>query len=243
VTSPPPTTPPSRPERWLRRQWAALAPATGGTSGNERADWADVGDDVLARYSEPHRRYHTAEHLAEVLQTVRSLADPTDPGASFHLDSPDDYVAVVLAAWFHDAVYDPRSATNEDDSARLASDRLGAAGLDAALVDEVARLVRLTAGHTVAPGDDNGALLVDADLAILGARPARYDRYAADVRDEYGFVDDDAFRSGRRQVLETFLGLGSIYHCELMVVRCDENARRNLRRELTRLGSTTPSIG
>jgi predicted metal-dependent HD superfamily phosphohydrolase len=228
---------PSRPERWLRRQWDGLA------AGRPDQAWAGVGDRVLSRYREPARRYHTAEHLAEVLQTIRSLAEPSDPGATFRLDGPDDYRIVSLAAWFHDAVYDPRSSTNEDDSAALAADELGAVGVEAAVVDEVARLVRLTAGHTVAPGDDNGALLVDADLAILGSRPARYDRYAVDVRAEYGFVDDDAYRVGRTGVLETFLGLGSIYHCELMVVRCDDSARQNLRRELDRLGSTASSRG
>jgi predicted metal-dependent HD superfamily phosphohydrolase len=178
-----------------------------------------------------------------VLQTIRSLSSPSDPGATFRLDRPDDDRAVSLAAWFHDVVYDPRSATNEDDSAALAVDELGAVGVEPSIVDEVARLVRLTAGHSVAPGDDNGALLVDADLAILGSRPARYDRYAADVRDEYAFVDDDAFRAGRSRVLETFLDLGSIYHCELMVMRCDDSARGNLRRELDRLRSTTASRG
>ena len=57
--------------------------------------------------------------------------------------------------------------------------------------EEVVRLVLLTAGHEVEPGDRNGAVLVDADLSILGAPPERYARYAADVRAEYAHVDDD----------------------------------------------------
>jgi predicted metal-dependent HD superfamily phosphohydrolase len=234
----PPT--PSRPLGWLRRQWATVVGAVAPAADPAAVDAA--GERVLERYREPHRRYHTTEHLAEVLQTVRSLSDPADPGVSFRLDTPAQYHAASLAAWYHDAIYDPRATTNEEESATLAVDDLR--GLDVApdLVTEVARLVRLTATHQVASDDDPGMVMIDADLAILGARPARYDRYARDVRAEYAHVPDDAWRRGRADVLRRFLDLGSIYHCELMVVRCDANARRNLGRELESLGEdpTTP---
>ena len=107
--------------------------------------------------------------------------------------------------------------------------------LPAALAEEVARLIRLTQHHEVASGDHNGMVLMDADLAILGARPKRYDRYAAAIRAEYAHVDDDTYRAGRAAVLEGFLAKGSIYHCYVMVNRCDAPARANMTRELTAL--------
>jgi len=226
---------PARPLDWLRWQWASVAGPAAGTADADAIEAA--GDDLLNRYAEPSRRYHTLEHLAEVLQTVRSLSSPDDPGASFGLPTPGAFTAVALAAWFHDAVYDPRSATNESESASLATEVLAGLGVDPDLTDEVARLVRITQSHVVAPNDLNAMVLVDADLAILAARSERYDRYAADVRSEYGHVPDDAYREGRARVLRHFAGLGSIYHCDQMVMRCDDPARRNLARELERLGA------
>jgi len=155
-------------------------------------------DDLCARHAELHRRYHTAEHVSEVLAEVARLL-PFEPDA--------DAVAVELAARYHDAIYDVRAGggASEDASARLAAVDVRAAGGAPDLAAEVARLVRLTAGHAVDPADRSGAVLVDADLWILSAPADRYDRYVADVRAEYAHVPDDAWRSGRGQVLDRFL--------------------------------------
>lgn len=103
--------------------------------------------------------------------------------------------------------------------------------------DEVVRLVRLTATHDPRPGDTNGALLVDADLAILAAPPDGYDRYAGQVRQEYRHLDDAVFVTGRSAVLRHLIDAPVLYHIlpdrEAMRTR----ARRNMRRELDRLGS------
>ena len=178
----------------------------------------------LDRYAEPHRRYHDLRHLAQVLGGVDELA----PAA-------DDLVAVRLAAWFHDAVYEPTRRDNEARSAALAERVLARVGVPAATVAEVARLVRLTATHTVAPGDRNGAVLCDADLAILGTAPARYDEYAAAVRAEYALVDDNAFRTGRAAVLAGLLGRPRLYATAAAGARFELAARRNVSRELAGL--------
>jgi predicted metal-dependent HD superfamily phosphohydrolase len=141
-------------------------------------------------------------------------------------------VEVRLAAWYHDAVYDPRAFDNEEQSARLAAEELTRLGLGGDRVGEVARLVRLTAGHDPEDGDVDGALLCDADLAVL-ARPApEYDRYAAAIRDEYAHVPDDAFRTGRAAVLRHLLGLPALYRTPHLRERWEAPARANLRREL-----------
>lgn len=179
----------------------------------------DVGTELINRWSEPQRHYHTVDHLAFCLERVE-----TEP-------------VVALAAWGHDAVYDPTAADNEERSAVLIGDLLTECGLPAATVSEVQRLVRLTAGHSVAPGDHHGALLADADLAILAAPWPDYVHYVAAVRAEYAHVPDDLWRIGRSTVLQSLLALPTLYHhtptLELL-------ARTNLTRELDSLHAPNP---
>jgi predicted metal-dependent HD superfamily phosphohydrolase len=187
---------------------------------------ATAASALLARYAEPHRRYHTAEHLEEVLGWVDALADLAG-----------DPVAVELAAWYHDAVHDPEAPAGDSErrSAELAVAELSQAGLAAPVVAEVARLVRLTAGHDAEAADRNGAVLADADLAILGADPARYARYAAAVRAEYAHFDDSAWGAGRTAVLRGFADRPRLYVTDRAHDRLDAPARRNLTWELSTL--------
>jgi predicted metal-dependent HD superfamily phosphohydrolase len=194
--------------------WALLA----GNSPTSRTEWAAV----VAAWSEPHRRYHDLAHLAAVLGLVGELG-----GAAA---DPD---AVRLAAWYHDVVYDPERSDNEEVSAQRA--RAGLRGLvtDERL-DEVERLVLLTAGHDPAPGDTNGAVLCDADLAVLAAPPESYAAYASAVRLEYGHLGDQEFTSGRIAVLEHLLALPTLYRTEA-ALPWTGTARANLTTELTLL--------
>jgi predicted metal-dependent HD superfamily phosphohydrolase len=194
--------------------WALLA----GDSPTSRTEWAAV----LDAWNEPHRRYHDLAHLAAVLGLVGELAGPaTDPDA------------VRLAAWYHDVVYDPERSDNEHVSAERA--RAGLRGLvtDERL-DEIERLVLLTAGHDPAPGDSNGAVLCDADLAVLAAPPESYAAYASAVRLEYGHLTDEEFTSGRIAVLEHLLALPALYRTEAAQAWTGP-ARANLTAELTLL--------
>ncbi|HEX2316367.1 MAG TPA: HD domain-containing protein [Thermomonospora sp.] len=195
----------------LVERWVALA-------GEETRA---IGADLAARYEEPHRRYHTTEHLTAVLDLVDELAP--------HADDPD---AVRLAAWFHDAVYDPQRGDNEERSAVKAERVLADTDLSPETIAEVARLVRLTRTHHPEPGDRNGQVLCDADLAILAAAPERYAAYAAAVREEYGFVPDEVFRTGRAAVLRDLLGLPELFHTPEARSRFEDRARHNLRTEL-----------
>lgn len=153
-------------------------------------------------------------------------------------DLADDPRAVELAAWFHDAVYDPTAPAGESEraSAELAAAMLG----DDPVAPEVSRLVLLTAGHEVVEGDRNGAVLTDADLAILGAPRARYARYASDVRAEYAHLDHEVWRIGRSAVLRGFLRRPRIYVTDRAHARFDAAARANLAQELATLGGGEP---
>ena len=195
--------------------WARLA----GDSPTSRTEWAAV----VGAWSEPHRRYHDLAHLAAVLGIVDQLA-----GAAA------DPAAVRLAAWYHDVAYDPQRSDNEQVSAARA--RIGLLGLvDEATVAEVERLVLLTAGHDPAPGDANGAVLCDADLAVLAGPPEAYVAYASAVREEYAHLSDEEFTAGRTAVLEQLLALPALYRLPQVAGQLTGRARANMTAELSLL--------
>jgi predicted metal-dependent HD superfamily phosphohydrolase len=150
-----------------------------------------LGQNLITRYSEPHRHYHTTKHLVHVLTMIDRLADD------------HDVFLVQLAAWFHDAVYaiPAGQISNEEASARLALRELSRVGLEQEDLNQIARLIRLTETHLPGPRDPEGELLCDADLAILASDPAEYAAYVAAVRQEYVQVPEEGFLAGRLNVL------------------------------------------
>lgn len=181
----------------------------------------ELREDLLARWSETHRKHHTVSHLHEMLDAIGELADS---GVEF------DREAVELAAWFHDAIYEIGRDDNEDRSAALALELLAASPIR----DEVARLVLVTKTHKVPDDDINGAVLSDADLSVLGSEPLRYRAYAAAVRQEYADVPDEVFKPARAQVLSSLLD-GRLFHTSVARERWEGPARRNIAEEITEL--------
>jgi predicted metal-dependent HD superfamily phosphohydrolase len=177
--------------------------------------------DLFDRWGEEHRKYHGRTHLLAVLEALDLLCEPADAPRT-----------VQLAAWFHDAVYRGAAGQDEEDSARLAEERLAQAGLPGADVEEVARLVRLTSDHRPEPGDDDGALLCDADLSVLGGEPEPYARYVAAVREDYAHIGDADFAAGRTAVVRQLLDLDPLFHSERARELWLHAARRNLQGEL-----------
>jgi predicted metal-dependent HD superfamily phosphohydrolase len=215
-------------DRWwtdLGRAWAV----TGGPGGDR--DAADVAYDRIATaYGEPIRRYHTLEHITAVLDVVDDLgaAVEVDPGAA-------DAAGIHLAAWLHDVVYDPTRGDNEARSAQLARALLADLGVADEVIVGAARLIELTATHAVADDDRAGAVLIDADLSILGAPHEVYLHYARCIRGEYGHLSDDTYRDGRIVVLETFAGRDPIFRTAEGRRRFERPAHRNLHAELAEL--------
>ncbi|MEV8597993.1 hypothetical protein [Streptomyces sp. NPDC052012] len=211
----------------LRVRFArALQGARGGTQGPDPAPYAD---NLLARWQEPQRHYHTLTHLTAVLDHIDELES--------YADDPD---VVRLAAWFHDAVYLPERSENEERSARLAERALSEAGVPDDRTAEVARLVRLTVTHDPADDDRNGQVLCDADLAILGSPPSAYAHYTAAVREEYHFVPAGAFRAGRAAVLRQLLDLPRLFRTPYGQEHWEATARYNIRGELEMLSLPVP---
>lgn len=185
-------------------------------------------DALLQAWSDPGRGYHDRRHLAEVLDRLDDLVAAGEEPGRLGLR------AVVLAAWFHDAVYDGERDA-EERSAAWAEHALTPV-LPVAEVAEVARLVRLTETHRPAADDAAGALLCDADLAVLAAEPARYADYVAGVRREYAHLDDATFAAGRRSVLAGLAAAPSLFSTPTARARWESRARANLAGELASTG-------
>ena len=181
-------------------------------------DLVDVRDDLLAAYADPERGYHDTLHLTEVLDRLDELAAV---GVRF------EPTVVVLAAWFHDSVYDGERDA-EERSAVWAEEALGGTPY----ADEVARLVRLTETHDPDAGDTAGQALVDADLAIRAAPAPRYDAYVAGVRREHAHLSDSDFAAGRAAVLRDLAGRERLFHTAYGQETWEPAARANLAREL-----------
>lgn len=202
----------------LADAWAALLARH--TSDPEAAA---VGGRLLAAWSEPHRRYHSVGHLRDILFHVEELAA--------HAEDAD---AVRLAAWYHDVVY-AGLPDDEERSAQRAEMDLSRLGVAPQTVDEVARLIRLTITHDPAPGDRNGEVLSDADLAALAVSAECYMRNTAAIRAEYTHIPDEVFRKGRRQVLVSLLEGPGVFRTERARRDWEAAARENLRAEFAAL--------
>ncbi|HIW29271.1 MAG TPA: DUF4031 domain-containing protein [Candidatus Luteococcus avicola] len=198
--------------RMLVNRWQGLLPQA-----------PDLGEDLLARYVEPQRHYHDVRHLAEMVTHLDELA----PAA--HAPRVEE-----LAAWFHDAVWHGVAGSDEEQSAQLAERELTGL-LDDEEVTEVARLVRLTATHSPQASDVSGARVCDADLAILGSAPGRYQTSVRDIRLEFGHFTNAEWRTGRGMVLERFLDHDHLFTSSAARQRWEASARKNIGHELTRL--------
>ena len=205
-------------------RWSRACRGAGATA--DDADLEAAGTYLLTAWSAPHRQYHTVTHLTAVLDVVDD-----------HADLAADADRVRLAAWLHDAVYDPRALgdANERDSAEFAEGLLGTLGVPADVAADVARLVNLTAGHATEEEDPDGELLCDADLAILATNPEGYADYTAAIRREYAHVPDADFRAGRATVLRELLKLPGLYRLAPLKQAWEDRARANLTAELAAL--------
>jgi predicted metal-dependent HD superfamily phosphohydrolase len=172
-------------------------------------------DSLVERYGEPHRAYHTLQHIGECFKQFESVNDAHMPAA------------VGIALWFHDAIYDTRASDNEVRSARLAADVLTAVNAKGPIVEAIERLI-LATRHDVASHEHDAQIVVDIDLAILGAAESRYHEYEVQIRREYAWVDDSAFRRGRIRVLQKFLDRPFIFGTIDFRERLERKARHNL---------------
>ena len=177
-------------------------------------------EELVAAYSGPGRHYHNLAHIEDCLAALAQV----DGLSSLECE------ILTEAIWWHDIVYDPTRSDNEELSAQLAERHVRAD-----IRSEVGGLIRLTKTHDVAAEDRLGAILISIDLSILGAEPARYDAYAAAIRQEFIHVSDADYRAGRAGVLRRFAARSVIYPDASFAATYDQQARDNLARELASL--------
>lgn len=200
-------------ERW-QKSWDRLgAPAPG----------ILLYEQLIARYSEPHRAYHTVQHLEECFRKLTELEDHAQ-----HLGE------VELALWFHDAVYDVKRTDNEAKSAHWARAVALQAGVAKPAAQRIHSLVLVTAHEAIA-SDVDQQIVVDVDLSILGAPSERFEEYERQIRTEYAWVPEDLFRERRCEILAQFLARPKIFSTKTFLERYEARARENLARSLAAL--------
>ncbi|MCI0690564.1 N-methyl-D-aspartate receptor NMDAR2C subunit [candidate division KSB1 bacterium] len=200
-------------ERW-RELWKEL---------NCKTNADEVFRVLVTCYSEPHRAYHTLDHIRHSLNEFESVQHLAVRGKE-----------IELAIWFHDAVYKPVAKDNEERSARLAEQFLLEAEVPATIVESVSKLI-LATKHVNIPHEPDARLLVDIDLSTLGAPEEIFDEYEKNIRFEYKHVPWLFYKRKRAALLTSFLSRPNIYLTEEFRDRCEAQARRNLARSLARL--------
>jgi predicted metal-dependent HD superfamily phosphohydrolase len=184
----------------------------------------DVESRDLARaYLEPPRAYHNLDHIASCLKDLTE---------SVGLEPVP--IAVEIALWFHDAVYDPKARDNERQSAELALGFCRRTHVDPAVSNTVERLI-LSSTHETSPSDPDGKLFSDVDLGILGKPPEEFWEYERKIRLEYEWVPEAAFKEGRRRILRRFLERTSIYSTDFFREKYEVQARANLAASIAKL--------
>jgi predicted metal-dependent HD superfamily phosphohydrolase len=205
------------PERWTKL-WREIGAHKEGLT---------VYQELVSLYSEPHRHYHNLNHIAECLHEF---------DAAHNIARHP--VAIELAIWFHDAIYDPRASDNEEKSAELAESRLTEAGGDKDLCASVAALVMATKAHGRS-AHGSASLISDLDLSVFGKPEPRFWEYEAQIRKEYDWVPIEIFAAKRAEILDKFLARGRIYLTQQFFDRYEKQARTNLHASVQRLTNFT----
>jgi len=173
-------------------------------------------DALMQAYTAPDRHYHNDQHIARCLAELDAAAPHiADPGP------------IELALWFHDAVYDSHSASNEADSAQWAADFLQSVQSNQALTETVTALI-LATRHQPGELSPDEAWIVDIDLSSLGTSPAQFDADNQAIRPEYAWVPLAVYREKRVAILQGFLDRPLLYATSFFQQKYEAQARINL---------------
>ncbi|MDI9257939.1 HD domain-containing protein [Flavobacterium sedimenticola] len=176
--------------------------------------------EIFTKYSEPKRQYHNIAHLESIVAELNEVKDKIQ-----------DWDTVLFAAFYHDIIYKASSSSNEEDSAKLAMQRLTEIKYPAEKIAKCAQLIIATKNHHLSEDADTN-WLIDADLAVLGQNPETYQAYADNIREEYTLYPDFLYNSGRKKALQHFLKMPNIYKTEYFSNKYEKQARINIQNEL-----------
>jgi predicted metal-dependent HD superfamily phosphohydrolase len=200
--------------------------------------WKEINDkpapqqafaQLLNQYSEPHRKYHTLEHIHECLLHAERIK---------HLTA--HYDEIIIALWFHDAIYDTHRLDNEEQSANQAKHCLEAARVADDKINRIVALI-LATRHNQPPQTADEALLVDIDLAILGADPKRFQAYETQIQEEYSFVPESLFNAKRTEIIQGFLSRDRLYETDYFRASHENQAQMNLRHSIALIQANPPA--
>ncbi len=183
---------------------------------------------LQASYATPPRAYHHFGHVRSLLQHCQWVAEQVG------WRQPRE---VFLAVLYHDAIYESGRKDNEARSADLAVTEIARWLPDADVdVARVRELILLTARHgRLQPDevDEEAALFLDCDMAIIGAPADVFDAYDEGVAEEYaGSVPGFLYRAGRKRFLRKLLDQPRIFLSDPFHRQFDAPARANLRRRV-----------
>lgn len=183
----------------------------------------DLWLEIFTKYSEPKRHYHNIAHLENMIADLASVQ---------HLIS--DWPTTLFAVYYHDIVYKATSSTNEEDSAKIAQQRLSEFGYPTEKIQKCTNMILATKSHERATDSDTN-FLIDADMAVLGKNPDIYQEYRGNVRKEYSIYPDFVYNSGRAKVLQHFLKSESIFKTDFFRDMYETQARANIAAEIADL--------
>lgn len=173
-------------------------------------------------YGEVGRHYHTGTHIAECLRYAKR-----------YQDLARSISEIEVSIWFHDAIYDTTRSDNEEKSATLAECELTGLGAPPSAIERVVEMILATKTHVSAHPDTR--LLLDIDLGVLGAEPTAFESYDRDIRKEFSWVPEAAYRAGRSRVLTSFLEREHIFSTHVIRERIEARARENLKKKIAEL--------
>lgn len=191
---------------------------------DKKAEAEKLFEKITKEYQAETREYHNLEHIEKMLDFLQAYdKEIKDP------------ISLRLATFFHDIVYDTRAKDNEEQSAQYAHKHLSQLDIPEDVKSHTLALIRATAKHEVIENNNDSAIFLDADLAILGSIKEEYEKYTAKIRAEYSWIPNNQFRIGRKKILQNFLSRPRIYFTERANKELEQQARINIAREIASL--------
>lgn len=176
--------------------------------------------EIFTKYSEPKRHYHTITHLENLIADLKEVQEQIM-----------DWETTLFAVFYHDIIYKATSSSNEEDSAKIAQERLTEIGYPTEKIARCTTMILATKQHVYSEDTDTN-LLTDADLSILGQNAEEYQEYTDNIRKEYSIYPDFVYMPGRKKVIQHFLQMERIYKTDYFFDKYEKQARVNLANEL-----------
>jgi predicted metal-dependent HD superfamily phosphohydrolase len=181
-------------------------------------DSSAIHERLLDGYHEPHRHYHTLDHIEHCLgkfEQCKALVDHAD--------------TLELAIWFHDAILDPARRDNEARSTELYLQLSGGAHSEVQR-QAVNRLIMSTLHDSEIIDDDDSIYMVDIDLSSFGLPWDEFLRDSRAIRAERPQLSDQDYYLNQTRFQRSLLARPHFYLSDFFFDRLETRARTNLAR-------------